>query len=534
MSRRLAGTVGLIALLLGVAPGVASAQYATKDSGASREAKAFAERIDKIINRRLATEKIPPGPRAVEATLARRLHIDLIGKIPDLTEITNFLDDDDDTKYLKRIDYLLEHPAFINNWANYYRSVMLSGSNNQQAQQFQFQFEGWLRNKLSSNTPYDKMAHEVITSQPNVGGITPAAFFQVNENKAENLAGATAKVFLGVKIECAQCHKHPFAKWTRNQFWEYAAFFAGVNRPPNQPIQKGGQPFDPNIRQIKIPETDTVVQAKFITGDAPNWQANSNPRLVLADWMTSRDNPFFAKAAVDHVWQYFFGSSLVEPVFEPTDDSPPPQEDLLDELARSFIASGYDLKFLIKAIVLTDAYQRASVALNVDSKEHITYFARMPVRGMMPEQLYDSFIVATATSAEKNALNDPYMPQVQQFNQPNSPRQQFLSKFTSQDKRIETQTSILQALYLMNGKFLADRTKLDQNESLQQLLRQNTDTARKVRTLYLLTLSRTPSSDEMAKMTRYIESGGGAGDPGQALSDVCWALLNCSEFLLNH
>src|SRR5207244_3203131 len=130
---------------------------------------------------------------------------------------------------------------------------------------FQFLFEGWLRQKLTSNTSYDKMAHELLTAQPQqLQGFTPSAFYFVNENKAENLAGATARVFLGVKIECAQCHKHPFAKWTKTQFWEYAAFFSGV--APRQPMGGKQPPFNPNSKEIKIPETDEIVQAKFITG----------------------------------------------------------------------------------------------------------------------------------------------------------------------------------------------------------------------------------------------------------------------------
>ena len=432
----------------------------------------------------------------------------------------------------------MENPLFVTNWAHYWRSVMLTGTNNVQAQQFNFQFEGWLRNRLAANTGYDKMAHEVISAQPfNQGGFTPSAFYFVNENKAENLAGATARVFLGVKIECAQCHKHPFAKWTRTQFWEYAAFFAGANRPPNQP---GKQPqIDPNARKIKIPETDTIVDAKFITGEQPDWKANTNPRTVLADWATSPKNPYFAKAAVDHVWQYFFGVSLCEPIFEPGDESPPAHEQLLDELANSFVASGYDLKFLIRAVVHTEAYQRASVALSTDTKEQIQFFARMPVRGMMPEQLFDCFAEATGYEAEKNP-NDPNR-QVQPFNQPNTPRAIFLAKFTSQDKRIETQTSILQALYLMNGKFLAERTRLENNKALETIATAPTPTSRRVVSLYMMVLSRMPTQDEMAKMVAYIENAGGRVAPQDrqraealAVTDVYWALLNSSEFMLNH
>jgi hypothetical protein len=530
MSRRLAGALGFATLLVGFLPSLALAQANGPTS--RKEAKALAERIDKIVNQRLVQEKVKAGAKADDAQFARRLHVDLVGKIPSLLEIKDYLENDSPDRLDDRLDELLESPQFIANWSHYWRSVMLSGTNNVQAFQFQVQFEGWLRDRLSKNVGYDKIAHELVSSQPfnnQQQQNSPAAFYFVNENKPENLAGSTARVFLGVKIECAQCHKHPFAKWTREQFWEYAAFFAGINQG-NRPQPKGGKQPDANQRSIKIPETDKVVQAKFITGEVPDWKTGSVTRTVLADWIISPQNPYFAKAAVDHVWQYFFGVSLMEPIFEPTDDSPPAHPDLLDELARSFVESGYDLKFLIRAIAQTEAYQRASVALNADNREQIQLFSRMPVRGMMPEQLFDSFAEATDYRQQQNYNNM----QFNQFGLPDGPRALFLAKFTTQDKRIETQTSILQALYLMNGKFLADRVRIENNKSLETIATAPTSTARRVETLYLMVLSRLPRQDETAKLVRYIETGGSSGNSQQAVADIYWALLNSSEFMLNH
>jgi Protein of unknown function (DUF1553)/Protein of unknown function (DUF1549) len=527
--------LGLATLLVGFAPCTAFGQSndAVTSQNSNAESKALAQRLDQIINKRLDQAKIQAGPKAADAELARRLHIDLTGRIPTLLQIRDYLENDSPNKLEERIDELLAGPQFASNFAHYYRSVMLAGSNNQQAQALQFQFEGWLRNRLAGNSGFDKIAREVISTpsqkQPgqfNQGGFSPNAFYIANENKAENLAGAAARVFLGIRIECAQCHKHPFAKWTRPQFWELAAFFADVQQGP---MGKKDGPKASN-REIMIPDTDKVVQAKFVTGEEPQWKDGVAPRAVLADWLTSPKNPYFAKAGADHVWQYFFGVSLTEPVFEPTDDSPPAHPELLEELANGFIASGYDLKFLVRAIVLTDAYQRASVALSPQTHEEIQFFARMPVRGMMPEQLYDSF--AEATDSRQDMGNDD------QFRQPNfglqdTPRQQFLGKFTSQDKRIETQTSILQALFLMNGKFLADRVKLENNEALRTVATAPVSNARRVETLYLMVLSRLPRPEETSKLVRYIEAGGGNGDPRQAVADVYWALLNSSEFMLN-
>jgi hypothetical protein len=520
MSLRLMGALGLATLL--AVPASVSAQ----GPGTRASAKALAERVDKIINQRLAQEKMKPGPRASLGQLGRRLYIDLSGRIPNLLEVRDFLDptNDSPTKWEDLVDTLLSEDTYPYNFAHYWRSVMLTGGNNQNRVNLNFQFDSWLRSRLANNTGYDKIAQEIFTSAAAQQGLSPAAFYTVNENKAENLAGATARVFLGIKIECAQCHKHPFAKWTRQQFWEYAAFFSRTAGP-----KKGkAQPNETKEKEIRIPETDIIVKAKFITGEEPQWKDGVPVRTTLADWTTSPKNPYFARAAVDNVWQYFFGVSLMEPIFEPTDDSPPAHPELLDELAKGFIDSGFDLKFVIRAIVFTEAYARASVGMSEENKLDIQMFAKMPVRGMMPEQLFDCLCQAT-DFRDNTSSNSPYAPQ--QPPQANTQRAQFLAKFTSQDKRIETQTSILQALYLMNNKFINDRCRLESNVSLKTIATANVTTGRRVETLYLIVLSRPPRPEESAKLVHYIEN---SGDPQQAVADVYWALLNSSEFMLNH
>ena len=319
------------------------------------------------------------------------------------------------------------------------------------------------------------------------------------------------------------------------QFWEFAAFFSGLqprNLPGIQPVPKA----NPGSRQIKIPGTDKVVKAKFLDGQEPLWKDNDSPRVVLADWVTSPDNPYFAKATVDLVWSYFFGVSLLEPIMEPSDDSPITYPELLDEIARQFIEQKFDLKFLIKAIVHTEAYQRVSTGLTAASKEEYNLFIRMPVRGLTPEQLFDS--VAEATHYESAT---GVMPINQPFNLPTSPRAQFLNKFTNQDRRHETQTSILQALFLMNGKFLAERVQPENNLSFNTLINSidaatgnPLPTAKRIESLYVWVLARLPRPDETERLVRYIDSGGATGDPRRAMSDVDWALLDSAEFMLNH
>jgi hypothetical protein len=471
------------------------------------QSKALAERIDKIIHARLLDEKMQPGPRAELPQLVRRLHIDLAGKIPSVVQLVDLIDptNDSPTKLEDRIDELLASPDYASNFAHHWRSIVLRGANQQGGQSIQF--EDWMRDRLMNNTSYDSIAKDLMNAPQGQQG--PAAFYAVNGSKAESMAGATARVFMGVKIECAECHKHPFADWTRKQFWELAAFFS------NAPGDAG--------KKIRIPQSDQIVQAKFLTGEEPIFV--KTPKSTLADWVATSKNPYFAKAGVDHIWQYFFGVSLAEPILEPNEASTPAHPVLLDELAKAFIDSDFDLKMLIRAIVLTDAYQRGSVALSETSKNDTYMFAKMPMRGMTPEQLFDSFCVAT-NYREPVAANPPARG-LQRPRTQNAVRDQFLTLFRSQDRATETQTSILQALFLMNGQFVTERSR----HVMQTIAVQDTTTQRRVEALYMLVLSRLPRQTEMDRMVHHIES---SADPRQAVADVCWVLLNGSEFMMNH
>jgi hypothetical protein len=523
-----------LALAQGFAPGVegpvAPAKPMAPRPDHSADVKALAARIDQLIDARIAGAGMKVAPRAEDAEFFRRLNLDLAGKIPNLLDIRDFLDDDRSDKRWIWAEQLIESEHFVKHFANVLRHQMISGSTNQQTQFFQSGFEAWLRQRLEKNTGYDRIVYELLTAPAVFNqGTSPSAFYIANENKAENLAGTTARVFLGVKLECAQCHAHPFAKWTRNQFWEYAVFFAGVQPP--RPPRPGTQPVQrPEPRELKIPGTDKVVKARFLNGVEPTWKAGASNRAILADWVIAADNPYFARAAVDHMWSYFFGVSLLEPIAEPNEEGPPAHPELLDELTRQFVAHRYDLKFLVRAIVHSQAYQRASgFGSGSDNKDDIHVFARMPVRGFSPEQMFDSVAEATDYHEEPMAPNQQFQP----FRQ-NTTRAQFLAKFADQDKRLESQTSILQALFMMNGRFLADRTRLDNNKSLSTIASAPRSTAQRIETLYLLVLSRQPRPEETERLVRYVDGGGATNDPRQALADVYWALLNSAEFVLNH
>ena len=265
----------------------------------------------------------------------------------------------------------------------------------------------------------------------------------------------------------AQCHNHPFSKWTRKQFWEFAAFFGNVqpqfdanlvlvtNISPNgvaslQPAKTPGE--------LTMPGTDKIVKARFLDGTSPVFNANKEARQMLAEWMTSPSNPYFARTGANRLWAHFFGIGIIDPIDdEPSDENPASHPELLNELTAQFVAHQYDVQFLIRAIVSSKAYQRASAATH-SSQNEARLFARMAVKGLTPEQLFDN--LALATGYQDGTAHQPGVIV------PNTPRGEFLLLFTTPDRKTETQTSILQALTMMNGKIVTDATSVTGNHKL--------------------------------------------------------------------
>jgi hypothetical protein len=530
--------IWIAALLAGCLAAPAWADTAAADAARrSREdARALAAKIDELIAARLSVEKVAPAPLAEDGPYLRRLSLDVIGRIPSVSETRRFLADPASDKRERAIERLLDSPGYVTHFSNIWRDLLMPEANADFQQRFlSANIERWLRKEFADNVSYDRMVRELITMplnqnqqqmfyNPGAGGEpTPFAFYQSKQGKPENLAASTARLFLGIRLECAQCHNHPFGRWTREQFWGQAAFFSGIRRQGDNGI------FSP-LSEVKtspempIPGTERVAQARFLDGKEPRMRYKDNVRKTLADWMTAGDNPFFARAAVNRLWAHFFGVGIVEPVDDLSDENKPSHPELLDELARQFVAHGFDYRFMIRAITRSKTYQLSSVypsPVQPDAR----LFARMPVKGLTQDQLFDSFLLATGTP--NNIRN-------QRGFIVNSPQGDFEAKFTSQEKRTEYQTSIPQALALMNSQVVADATHPQRSQFLAAVANAPfLDTAGRIETLYLATLARRPRPDEADHFRRYIEKAG-ADKEKQALADVFWALLNSTEFFLNH
>jgi hypothetical protein len=498
-----------------------------------------------LVDRRLAAgweeAGVEPAPPAGDAEFLRRVALDIAGRIPNVAEARAFLDDRDPAPQKRQalVDRLLAGPGYVNHFTDVWTKVLLPNLDDEvEVQIYAPNFRAWLRRQLAENVAYDAMARAIVATPVGEGrGLSllpydakarpsPLAFYASNEGKPENLAASTARVFLGVRIECAQCHDHPTAHWKRDQFWSLAAFFSGIERRRETDCDLFQYREVPSRRELAISGGPRMVQARHLDGTRPAWSsAQGSARTMLADWVIARDNPYFARAAVNRVWSLLFGTGLVDPVDDMDEANPASHPELLDELAAALAAHRYDLKFLIRALTATRAYQLTSAGY-APGQDDPRVFARMPVRGMSPHQLYVSFVEATGIRREA----EPFLV----FD--NSPRKDFVEAFAGQDGRpSERRTSLSQALTLMNGRLATDATDLARGGMLPAVADAFfLETPAKIEVLYLATLTRRPTAEELERSVTYVDRGGPTLDPKKALADVLWSLINSAEFVLNH
>src|SRR4051812_28098242 len=284
-----------------------SAETTSRAADPAKQAAALSEselaaRIDQLIDNRLKERKVTPAPVSDDAAFIRRAYLDLAGRIPNILEVRDFLDDDRPDKRRLWVDQLLrglrkgdQGDTYSDHFAAVWREQLLPDAGSEQGQYLVYSFEGWLRKEMRNNVPYDRLVRELLTATYTGGDATPGAFYQANENKPENLAASTARLFLGIKLECAQCHNdRSGGNWSRNEFWQFAAFFTDLTGSPSRSAK--GEP------QITIPNVNRTVTARFLGGGKPTFEPGVSPRVTLTKWLTAPENPHFARAAVNRVW----------------------------------------------------------------------------------------------------------------------------------------------------------------------------------------------------------------------------------------
>ncbi|MEZ6063280.1 MAG: DUF1549 and DUF1553 domain-containing protein [Planctomycetaceae bacterium] len=505
-------------------------------SDAPDDVQILADQIDELVAAKWKENGLVPASPADDAEYLRRVWLDIGGRIPRAADARDFLEDTTDDKRRRLVDELLDGPNYVVNSTNFWRTVLIPEADTDFMVRYMLPgFEAWLRQKLADDTPYDDMVRELLTTQvagvdlfSRQGELSPIAFYQSKEIKPENLAAATSRMFLGIRIECAQCHDHPFDTWKRKDFWGYATFFASLER------RSGGGGLLGRLQELfgrqtlTIPDTNEVVRATFLTGESPQIASGSSPRITLADWITSGDNPYFSRTAANRVWGHFFGKGIVHPVDDFSSSNPPTHPELLDLLAGELVRHDFDLKFLMRAITASRTYQLTSAVRPGSEQPDTWLFSRMSVKGMTAEQLYDSIDQAVG--------NHESFDQTQRMSFQPTTRSRFIEQFSdNRSDPTERQTSVLQALSMMNGKLVSDATDLNSSRTLAGIAAYpGFDTSQQVEALFLATLNRRPSPDEQQRFVDYVRTADDSRTEKEALADMFWMLLNSSQFSLNH
>ncbi len=517
----------------------------TQTSGGARsqeqlEPNQLTALIDQTLEEAWRDAGITPAETADDAEFLRRVYLDLIGRIPSVSEVRAFLEHSSPTadpaetsrRRIAVVEDLLDRAAYSAHMARVLREVILPGATvNPDTRGLVPPFETWLRLRLASGANWGELVREILTTTPPTAPAQPSdavlpgpeAFAAINDQKPENLAGSSARAFLGLQVQCAQCHDHPFAKWKQSQFWSFAAFFG-----PN--ASDGSN----SAARIQIPDGGPLVEAMFLDQSRPAWSAQLAPAVAVADWTTSSDNPFFARSAVNRMWELLFGAGLVEPVDDLDPANSPSHPELLDELGRQFTLHGHDFRYLVRAFTATRAYQltsRGGASSNETQRSAAPHFAQMPMRRMTAEQLFDSLLEATGTREVRRDI-DPFDPAGVE-----SLRTQFMTRFASTTlRRADDRTSIPQALSMMNGSLITSATGRQTALSLGAVAAASfLSTDEQVETLYLATLSRRPTADENSQLVAHVEAQGETSAARhESLADVFWALLNSAEFAFNH
>jgi len=518
-------------LALGLLLVISFASGAAADEAADRtaaRAKMIA-RIDELIDAKIKAAGMQPAARASDEEFLRRVYLDLTGAIPRVSEVRAFLADKSADKRQKLIDALLDSPSHATHLANIWRAIMLPGATNFEQINNVVGVQNWLRQRFAENLRYDNLVSDLLV-EVNGGDQGPALYFTSLELAPEKIAGSSARIFLGLQIECAQCHDHPFDKWKQKEFWGYAAFFARLKQNDPNAMRTGrrGSIEDADKGEVTLPGKDEVVPPKYPGGAAVQDEPNSTRREQLAVWMASRDNPYLPKAGTNRVWWHVFGRGLVEPVDDLGPQNPASHPELFAELTSYFIKSGFDIRELYRTLANTAAYQRTSVWTG-ETPPPPELYVRMPIKSLTAEQLYDSVnrVLHRKTTSMMPGVNieSPLLdPQ----------RQAFLAKLDTRGRNaLDYQAGILQALALLNGRDLAEATDPVNSPLLGSIQAPFFGDDDRLRTLFLAALARQPSDEELtlcrAQLAKYSES-----DLGKAYSDILWSLLNGAEFALNH
>ena len=488
--------------------------------------------IDTNVFAKLRTLGLPPSGLCDDATFLRRVTIDITGRLPRPAEVAAFAADSSPEKRAALVDRLLATPDYAEYFASKWASLLRNKRGDRPAYGTQV-FYSWIRDNLNQNRPFSEMASGILNASGSVITSPPAAWYRAVQKPQDEMQDI-AQVFCGQRLQCAQCHHHPYEKWSQQDYFGFSAFFSTVARKASDQPAEEAVFHQPGVASSQNPRTGQPVKPTPLGGSALTLEPQDDPRASLATWLTASENPFFSKMFANRYWKHFFSRALVEPEDDMRVTNPPVNPALLDALAADFAKSGFNMKAFIRTICTSSTYQLSSLPNEHNARDRQN-FSRFYPRRLQAEVLLDSIDHVTGLNSrfpgqpvERRAVGLPD----DSFNGGNY----FLTVFgrpenSSACECERTQdSSLAQSLHLLNSKGIQEKLTAPASRAAQ-LAKDPQPVEERIKQLFVMAYSRPPEASEGAKALEYVTNKNGEQ---VAWEDMVWALLNTKEFLFNH
>ncbi len=539
----LVSAAGLVAVACGTALAAdeKSSAEATFTTGSS---DVIIQEINKQIREAWKDNEVEPSAVADDAEWMRRVYLDINGHIPSVEDVEKFIADKDKAKRTKLIDRLLDDPAYTRNWTTVWTNLCIGQQTPRRVSRDGMQ--KFFREAFGKNRPWKDVVSDLVVAEGHYeqnGAVNFLLAQMQDQDDGVQMTAKTTRLFLGMQVQCTQCHNHPFNDWKQDQFWQFNSFFRQTGKIDHRKYDpKTGRMVDDYSEIVEkdfagpvyFEKRNGLMQVAYpiYFGSEVDPGGSTERRKELAKQMTSGEKPMIAMAMVNRTWAHFFGYGFTRPVDDIGPHNPATHPDLLDRLAVEFVKSGYDCKQLMRWIANSEAYNLTSRGSKKNERDNpaageTALFTHVYVKPMTAEQLYDSLIVAT--NAHKSGRSG--------WEQSEKQRQQWLQQFVrtfGTDDGEESNSfdgTIPQALMMMNGELVKDAVSVKSGSHLGDLLSEKGNDVQKVQRLYLTALGRQPTRAELGKAQQYLK---GNRDQLAVYQDMFWALLNSNEFIFNH
>lgn len=503
--------------------------------------------IDQLVDAKLETLRINPSPLAGDEVFVRRAFLDALGVLPTADEARAFVADSHSDKRAQLIDALLMRAEFAEHWALKWSDLLRNEEKVLDAKGVDV-FHAWIRDSIASGKPLDQFVRELVSSRGSTYDNPPANYYRANRDPLTR-GETTARLFLGTRLQCAKCHNHPFERWTQDDYYSWAALFARVDYKivDNQPTDKLDTHEFVGEQIVLVKDDGEVTNARtgrdavprFLGGQSPEFDKQTDRLARLAQWLTANDNRLFAKSQVNFVWYHLLGRGLVDPIDDFRETNPASNPQLLEALAADFVAHGFDLRQLVRTIMNSRTYQLSAVPNETNTDDQAN-FSRAIVRRLTAEQLLDAqsrvLDVPLTFAGYDQPLRAGEMPGVRRVKRragQATDSDRFLMTFGKPERLLacecerSNETTLTQAFVLVGGEGINQRLAQAGNR-VERLAKSDRSDAEVVTELYWVALSRAPSATELQAAVSYVT---GASDRFVSLQDVAWALLNAKEFI---